>query len=230
MSKKKKSDKTGVLGLILLFFWLIFILLCVVFYFYYWEELPFNKNSKDINETVDEVTEGELQDENAKFETVYKYQTNANPDINALIADYYSALASKDQKVLKTLVTDPSQFDDMTDVLAKAAVVTGYSNINCYTLDGLSDDATICYAVSNISIKSVESRPLDISCFYVVNVDGKYLIYNEPYSEEVGQYIKSRDEEEDIQALYQTVQDNINQCLEDDESFSTFYNRVNGNL
>ena len=63
-----------------------------------------------------------------------------------------------------------------------------------------------------------------------MNVDGKYLIYNEPYSEEVGQYIKSRDEEEDIQALYQTVQDNINQCLEDDESFSTFYNRVNGNL
>lgn len=230
MSKKRKSNKTGVLGLLLLFFWLIFILLCVVFYFYYWDELPFNKKSTDKQTTTEAATEGEVQDNTSKYETVYKYQTNANPDINALIADYYSALASKDQAVLKTLVTDPSEFDDMTDVLAKAAVVTGYSNINCYTLDGMDEDETIVYAVSNISIKGVDSKPLDISSFYVVKTEEGYLIYNEPINPELSSFIKERDEEADIQALYQTVQDNINQCLEEDESFATFYNRVNGNL
>lgn len=230
MSKKRKSNKTGVLGLLLLFFWLIFILLCVVFYFYYWDELPFNKKSTDTKTTTEATTEGEIGEDNSKYETVYKYQTNANPDINALIADYYSALASKDQAVLKTLVTDPSEFDDMTDVLAKAAVVTGYSNINCYTLDGLEENETIVYVVSNITIKSVDSKPLDISSFYVVNTDEGYLIFNEPINPELSSFIKERDEEADIQALYQTVQDNINQCLEEDESFATFYNRVNGNL
>lgn len=230
MSKKKNSNKTGILGLVLLFFWLIFILLCVVFYFYYWDELPFNKKSSSDKTTTEEVTEGEIEDDTAKYETVYTYQTNANPDINALIADYYSALASKDQAVLKTLVTDPSEFDDMTDVLAKAAVVTGYSNINCYTLDGLLENETIVYVVSNISIKSVDSKPLDISRFYVVNTEAGYLIYNEPYNPELNNFITERDEEADIQALYQTVQDNINKCIEEDESFATFYDRVNGNL
>lgn len=230
MSKKNRSDKTGALGLLLLFFWLVFILLGVIFYFYYWDALFFNKNKADTNNTSEAIEEGEIKDSGSKYETVYKYKTNANPDINALIADYYSALASKDQAVLKTLVTDPTEFNDMTDVLSRAAVVTGYSNINCYTLDGLADNETIVYVVSNISIKSVESQPLDISCFYVVATDGTYLIYNEPYNEELTQFMKSRDEETDIQALYQTVQDNINQCLEEDESFETFYNRVNGNL
>lgn len=230
MSKKKKSDKTGILGLVLLFFWLIFILLCVVFYFYYWDELPFNKKSTDKKTTTETVTEGEIQDANAQYDTVYKYKTNANPDINALIADYYAALASKDQAVLKTLVTDPSEFDDMTDVLARAAVVTQYSNINCYTLDGYTEDATIVYVVSNITIKNVESKPLDITSFYVVNTEDGYLIFNEPINPELSQFIKERDEEADIQALYQMVQDNINQCIEEDESFATFYDRVNGNL
>ena len=230
MSKKKKSDKTGILGLVLLFFWLIFILLCVVFYFYYWDELPFNKKGTDKKTTTETVTEGEIQDANAQYDTVYKYKTNANPDINALIADYYAALASKDQAVLKTLVTDPSEFDDMTDVLARAAVVTQYSNINCYTLDGYTEDATIVYVVSNITIKNVESKPLDITSFYVVNTEDGYLIFNEPINPELSQFNKERDEEADIQALYQMVQDNINQCIEEDESFATFYDRVNGNL
>lgn len=230
MSKKKKSNKSGILGLLLLFFWLLFILLVVVFYFYYWDELPFNKNKANKTTTEAVTTEGEVLDNASAYETVYKYQTNANPDINALIADYYTGLATKDQALLKTLVTDPSMYDDMTDVLAKAAVVTAYSNINCYTLPGVTEDATVVYVVCNITIKNVESKPLDIRCFYVKQTENGYLIDNMPYSDEVSTYISERDAEADIQALYQNVQDNINKCLEEDETFATFYNRVNGNL
>ncbi|MDD6327583.1 MAG: hypothetical protein Q4D54_08305 [Eubacteriales bacterium] len=227
--QKKKSKKNGIMGLVLLFFWLMFILFTLIFYFYYWDELPFNKKSSDKAKTTVSVTEGELSEDMSLYDTVYKYETNSNPDINALMADYYSALASKDQALLKTLVMDPSEYNDMTDVLAKAAVVTNYSNINCYTLPGVTEDATIVYTVCNITILNVESKPLDIRCYYVRQTDNGYLIDNRPYDESVTEYLNERDAEADIQALYQTVQDNINKCLADDESFVSFYNRVNAN-
>ena len=101
------------------------------------------------------------EDLDMSFTTRFSYQTNANPDINALIITYLSAMSSSDQATLQSCVVDPSQFDNMSVVQSQSRVITSYKNINCYTIEGMDENSTVVYAIANISIINVESTPLD---------------------------------------------------------------------
>lgn len=125
MSKKGKKGKKKIAGLMLFLGWMIFILLAVVFYFYFFSDLDLRMFNKD------KATQTDAQQTN---QTGFSYETNANLDINSLIIEYYAALAVCDQDKLKTYVTDPSQFDDMTVYQQRSAVIKAYSNVNCYTM------------------------------------------------------------------------------------------------
>lgn len=113
MSKKGKKGKKKIAGLMLFLGWMIFILLAVVFYFYFFSDLDLRMFNKD------KATQTDAQQTN---QTGFSYETNANLDINSLIIEYYAALAVCDQDKLKTYVTDPSQFDDMTVYQQRSAV------------------------------------------------------------------------------------------------------------
>ena len=140
MSKKGSKEKKGVAGLLLFLGWMIFVLLAVVFYFYFFSDLDLKMFNKDKATQTDAT-----QEEPAGF----SYETNANLDINSLIIEYYAALAVCDQNKLKSVVTDPSQFDDMTVYQQRSAVIKAYSNVNCYTMPGYTEDATLVYVTSN---------------------------------------------------------------------------------
>ena len=162
------------------------------------------------------------------FSTRFAYQTNANPDINALIITYLSATAAGDQDILKSCVTDPSQFDDMTNVQNQSKIITAYSNINCYSVEGKDPSATIVYAVANISIVSIESTPLDmLGPYYVVKKDGHYLIDNTMLSQDVSDYMEKLSHTSDIQDLYKMVKDDEDKKAEQDPAFKEFLNRLN---
>ena len=165
--------------------------------------------------------------EDFQFSTRFSYQTNANQDINALIITYLNAYASCDQNLLKECVTDPSQFDDMTNVQSQSKIITAYTNINCYTVNGFDDNATIVYPVTNISIIDVSATPLDIpGPFYVVNQNGQYLIENTELSEDVKAYMSKVDKTDDIQDLYKMVKDDEDKCAEADPALKDFLNRL----
>ena len=165
--------------------------------------------------------------EDFQFSTRFSYQTNANQDINALIITYLNAYASCDQNLLKECVTDPTQFDDMTNVQSQSKIITAYTNINCYTVNGFDDNATIVYPVTNISIIDVSATPLDIpGPFYVVNQNGQYLIENTELSEDVKAYMSKVDKTDDIQDLYKMVKDDEDKCAEEDPAFKDFLNRL----
>ena len=221
MSKNKKNEDSsrGVAGLFLVFGWLVFILLALLFFFYFKDDLKlpdFLKFGKESEATTEaEVAQG----------STLTYQTNANLDINSLIIEYYTALAICDQSKLQAIVTDPTQFDDMSPYEKIALKITNYTNINCYTLNGLDENGTVCYATCNLSIKDVTSTPLNISRFYIVKqADGTYKIDNQTPSAELSSYMDGTcDANADIQALYKSVNDNIESCVNGDPSFKSFY-------
>ncbi len=222
MSKKNKDS--GIAGLILLFGWLVFLLLVLVFYFYFMDKIDFNKLlGKD---TTEVTTEGPISDNPEQFETKYSYQTNANLDINSLMIEYYAALAVCDKNKLVTLVTDTSVYDDMTPYEQKSQVITRYSNINCYTVEGDSPDTTILYVTCNINIAGVESAPMNISQFYIVKTSDGYKINNGVLADSTVSYIQQVGESEDIQELYRNVKANIDSCLASDPTFADFYNKI----
>ena len=170
----------------------------------------------------------DVVEQDLKFTTRFSYQTNANPDINALMITYLSAMAASDQDTLKSCVTDPSQFDNMATVQSQSKIITTYSNINCYTVEGMDENSTLCYVVANISIVSIESTPLDImGPFYVVKKGNNYYIDNSMLGNEVNDYIEKVNRTADIQDLYKVVKENEEKCAEQDPAFKEFLDRLN---
>lgn len=222
MSKKKKDS--GIAGLLLLFGWLVFLLLVLVFYFYFMDKIDFNKLLG--RETTTESTEGPVSNNPEQYETKYSYQTNANLDINSLMIEYYAALAVCDQNKLASLVTDPSVYNDMTPYEQKSQIITHYSNINCYTVPGTTQDATILYVTCNINIAGVESAPMNISQFYIVKTAEGYKINNGVLDEATTNLISEISASADIQELYRNVKANIDECLAKDPTFAEFYNKI----
>ena len=156
------------------------------------------------------------------------YEVDADPEINQLIRNYYTAYASCDQKTLQSLVIDPTQFDDMSILEKKAEIVTSYDNLKVYTIPGLTEDTKVVYVLSNLSIVNVISKPLDISKppLYVVKKEGGYLIDNTTLSSEVQNLFESLNQKEDIQKLMQQVKDDQQKCAAEDETFKDFYERL----
>ena len=137
-------------------------------------------------------------------------------------------MAAGDQDILKSCVTDPTQFDDMTAVQNQSKIITAYSNINCYTVEGLDASATIVYAVANISIVGVESTPLDmLGPYYIVNQDGHYLIDNKPLADDVQRYVDKAGKNKDIQELYSMVKADEEEKAAQDPAFKEFMDRLN---
>lgn len=217
MSKKGNKKNKGIAGLMLFLGWMIFILLAVAFYFYFFPDLDLRMFQKDKATNTDAVEQEQ---------TGFTYETNANLDINSLIIEYYAALAVCDQEKLKSFVTDPSQFDDMTVYQQRSAVIKAYSNVNCYTLPGYTEDATLVYVTCNLSMSNITSVPLNINQFYVVKTADGYKIDNSAHSQEVTNYIETQSQTTDIQNLYRAVQDNVNSCIANDAAFAEFYNTV----
>lgn len=208
-SDKSKKKKAGVKVYALVFFWILFVFLVVVFLFYFMKDLPFfNKDKEASNTDVAEVT----------------YEVNAYPEINMLITEFLSHIVSGNEDGLRTLVLDPNA--SMEQYMNRALYITEFSNINCYTLPGYSEKDTIVYVTYNITIPEVESKPIDIQQFYVINTDYGYRIDNTTPSVEVATYINEQNLTESVQELYQSIKNSIDQSLIDDPTFADFYEEI----
>lgn len=215
MAKDKKKLEKGMIIFLVVSAWIFFGLLVTVFYFFFFDKLPGHKDNGD-NEVV---ASGDAS-------SVFIYKTNANMEINALISDYYSGIVSCDQQLLKSIVTNPEMFDDMTEYEKTSKKITGYTNINCYSVSGYSQDATLVYVTSNVILSGIQSTPMDIKKFYVKFDGVNYMIFNGSFSAEELAYIEKIQAEPDIQNLYMNVLDNLNYCLETDPSLKELYDKI----
>lgn len=191
---------------LLIFIWVIFILAVVTGVFLY------IKNYKKIKDAVDK--------KNNKI-----YETNSIPEVNELMGTYLKALTECDQETLMKYTTDPSAFMDMTDYKNRADKVRGYSDINCYTVEGLNDSDIICFVIAKVTLKDVESTPKDIICSYLVKQDGKYVIDSGLSTEKID-FMNEKIREKDIQALYKKVKADEDKCLKEDETLRKFYEEI----
>lgn len=203
----EKGNKKLNLKAVIIAGWIVFILMAVIYFMFFYKKLPVPGND-------------------AGVDSKYIYETNENLDINVLIISYLDALEQCDQATLQSLVTDPSEFDDMTSYQKKAEMILEYSNTDCYTVEGNTEDTFIVYAVFRTVIANVESTPMDILEFYVVKTDSGYLIDNTEHDAETQAYIEEIRYHEDIQKLYETVHEDEKRCLEEDETYYEFYQKI----
>lgn len=204
-------------GLKLFLCWIVFAVLCGLYVYMFFLRDTAKYPGMD-NTTDYEVPEG------ASFE-----KCNID-EINLLIETYLNARVSCNQETLQSLVTEPSEFDDMT-VYEKASVyLRGFDNVTCYVASGYEEGEYIVIALSNMKIANIEAQPLDIRVFYVViDSSGAYKIFNGDTPEETESYINSFINSDDYQAIYAYVNENVDYYLETDEQFKEFYDVISGN-
>ena len=214
----RRYNMYGPAGKTLALLWTIFVVLvCGYIYIFH------------INTTIfaDDIT-GRDNSVNIEIPAGANYSLCTIDEINQLISNYLLARANADQTTLKRLVTNPSEFDDMKSVEIAAQYITAYNRTKCYMVPGKNAGEYIIYALSNLTIKDVDSEPLDIRSFYVAKqTDGSYKIDNSQLSGDVNEYIQNVTASKYIQDMYQYVKENTDYLLKNDDTFKKFQNMYN---
>ncbi len=217
--RNMKSNRIyGPSGKMLAWLWGLFVvLLCAYIYVFH------------INTTIfaDDIT-GRDNSVNIEVPAGANYSLCTIDEIDQLVSNYLLARTNADQTTLQRLVTDPSEFDDMSSIKIAAQYITAYNRTTCYMVPGKTADAYIIYALSNLTIKDVNSEPLDIRSFYVVKqTDGSYKIDNSQLSDDENKYIQEVTASKYIQDMYQYVKENTDYLLKHDDTFKKFQNMYN---
>lgn len=216
--ERKRYSVYGPKGKTLAMLWALFVvLLCGYVYIFH------------INTTIfaDDIT-GRDNTVNIDIPAGANYSLCTIDEINQLVNNYLLARTNADQTTLRRLVSNPSEFDDMKSIEIAAQYIKAYNRTTCYMVPGANVGEYIIYALSNLTIKDVNSEPLDIRSFYVAKqTDGSYKIDNSQLSDDVNKYIQDVTASKYIQDMYKYVKENTDYLLKHDDTFKKFQNMYN---
>lgn len=217
----------------LVFAWTIFFALLFVFI------LVVRDDSKQDDKKTDSTTQASVSDTSAEdggengstdapatnvdSGSTVPMEANAYPEVNALVNAYLTATVSCDAAILKSIVTNPSEFDDMSALQARAQFIQGYANVQCYTKTGPETDSFVVFVVSNTTIANIATTPMDFMTLYVQKTENGYVINNNILTDDVTGYINSVKQDSDIQQVMQEVTNYNTQAVASDADLKAFY-------
>ncbi|MDE5966980.1 MAG: hypothetical protein K2G89_09120 [Lachnospiraceae bacterium] len=150
---------------------------------------------------------------------------NADPELNQFVAEYLTAMTNCDQAALKTMVTDPSVYDDMSALQARAQFIKGYINLKCYTKQGPADNTLVVFVTTNTTLANIATAPMDFMTLYIDTSAG-YIINNYTQPDDVKAYINTLKRDSDIQKVMQDVDTYNSMAMENDADLRAFYDML----
>ena len=151
---------------------------------------------------------------------------NENPEINNLIAEYFTAKKTVDIESFESIVSDVTQIDK-TKFSAMAAYVEDYRNINCYVIENAEKNGYRVYAKYDMKLKNIDTLAPSLTAFYVTTTsDGKYIIYLSALDEVQESFIETADENEAFKELVDEVQKSLDDAIAGDPTFRQLYQRM----
>lgn len=156
-------------------------------------------------------------------------QLNAYPEVNELIEAYFDAKLSPDDVDFDSLVSDPSLID-MDYLQLQYGLVTEFSNINCYTKNGIAEVAYIVYVSYDSKIVTIDTPvpALDrLTLVYAEDGSNRLLINNKKtLSDEVVAYCNELFTHDDVQQMYTQEAARFENAIASDPELSQLYNRL----
>ena len=202
--------------------WSLFILCCILAYVFLGNPFAEDKNKSISQEEKQEILDKEV-DVDEEHATIIPYEKDDNEDLNAFIEEYFNAITACDNVKLQDMVTDSSEYSGDDALRKKAGYITEYSNITVYTKDGFDEGSYVAFVVSNLTITGVNSSPYDIVTLYIVTGAQGFRIVNGELSEETKNYIDKIKGDEDIQKVFQSVEEENAKLADKDSSLRDFY-------
>lgn len=161
-------------------------------------------------------------------ETQEAFEKDAYPEINELIENYYNAYAGGKKKKLAKLA-EPMSDTEKSYIAAFSEYVKKYKNISCYTKKGLDDNSYMVSVYLEIKFNDIKTAAPGLETFYVrkredgtLYIDNLYGQFNSKrqefeVDEDVVEFIKEFNQQEDVVALETEVQQKYEAALAADE-------------
>ena len=158
-------------------------------------------------------------------------QDEKYPEISDVVSHYLKAFLIKDpaerRKELARYVDNMGAIDD-SDIGYKDYIVS-YSDIECYTKNGLKPNTYVVYAYSQTKFKNIATAAPSLDVLYVI-VDSKtgnvYVHNGIKSNDEIDKYIKEVSQDDDVVALKNDVEKELNEACESDRYLKDFINKL----
>lgn len=166
-------------------------------------------------------------------EAAEEYATDAYPQINELINNYYKAYAKGDTESIAALA-DPVSDAEKSYISEFSKYVKKYKNISCYTKKGMDASSYIVSVYMEIKFKDIKTTAPGLETFYIRTredgtfyIDNLYGLFNSkmdefPVEEEIIAFIEEFSQQEDVVALQAEIQQKYEAALASDEDLKTF--------
>lgn len=161
-----------------------------------------------------------------------EYGVDAHEEVNALIAQYYTAYAAGDITTLSAIAT-PLSANEQSYIAMFSQYVDEYQNVICYTKSGLEADSYLVSVTMEVKFTGVDTPAPGLDFFYVrtnedggLYIDNLYSQYNLANQENaldtsIQNMIYNFESQEDFLAIESDVQTRYNAAVESDANLST---------
>jgi len=164
------------------------------------------------------------------FEDDGSLQENAYEDVNALVNQYFAALASGDRNTVAALKSDTTE-EELIKIEKKSAYIEAFENITVYTKLGNGDKTYIAFVYYDINFKDVETLAPGLSTLYVCpNAEGALHIFDGELDEAASNRIKEAAAENDVVDLFNRVDVSYSEAMEADAALKTFMEELPAKL
>ena len=149
-------------------------------------------------------------------------ETDAYPEVNALVKKYYQAMVDGDLETLSGIMTGLDEKEQIK-IAKKSEYVENYPTVICYTKKGPLEDSYIVYAYYEVKLVDFENLTPGMNALYVCKNDaGAYYINGETQDDKTIDYCEMISAQDDVVDLVNTVQVKYNELKSVDTELCEF--------
>lgn len=154
--------------------------------------------------------------------TEEEFQNNAYPDVNALIMDYYDAVAAGDVDRVLTISNNVYETEKIR-IREMSQYIESYPVVEIYTKSGPDAGSYIAYVYYKVKFDGYDNLAPGIQTFYICTAEDGSLYMNEGAGEQyITDYITRVNMQDDVVELYNKVTVEYNEMVASDPNLSLF--------
>lgn len=149
-------------------------------------------------------------------------EVDAYTDVNTLVSDYFTAMASGDTDTLSNICSELDETEKIR-IQKKAEYTENYENFTCYTKPGPEANSYIVFAYYEIKFKDIDTLAPGLTSLYICTNDaGSLYVYDGELSDEVNEYIRTVAAQDDVVELLNKVDTKYSEAAAADATLKAF--------
>lgn len=162
--------------------------------------------------------------------TEEELKNNAYPEVNALIMDYYNAVAEGDVDKVLTISNNVDETEKIR-IQELGKYIDSYPSVEIYTKPGPVAESYLAYVNYQVKFDGYENTAPGIQTFYICTAEDGTLYMNEGAVDEyITDYIQQVNMQEDVVELFNKVAVEYNELLVNDSSLGVFLQELNSQM